>query len=151
MKLAEALLLRADMKKKLASLRERIVANAVVQEKEKPHEDPNKLLKEAFGVLGETETLIEKINTANATAKLRDGRTIAEVIGQRDRLAQQHALLQSAIGGARREPDRYSMKEIKWVATIDVAKLQKQSDDIAKQLRETNAAIQEMNWQVELE
>ena len=43
MKLAEALLLRADMQKKLASLRERIVANAVVQEGDKPHEDPEKL------------------------------------------------------------------------------------------------------------
>ncbi len=41
MKLAEALLLRSDLQKKLASLRERIVANAVVQEGDKPHEAPD--------------------------------------------------------------------------------------------------------------
>jgi hypothetical protein len=51
MKLAEALLLRADVQKKLASLRERVAKNAVAQEGDKPHEDPDKLLKESFGVL----------------------------------------------------------------------------------------------------
>ena len=44
MKIAEALLLRADMQKKLASLRERVGNNAVVQEGVAPHEDPAKLL-----------------------------------------------------------------------------------------------------------
>jgi hypothetical protein len=43
------------------------------------------------------------------------------------------------------EPDRYSMKEIRWVA-----RLQKQSDDLAKQLREINAAIQGTNWQADI-
>jgi predicted ATP-grasp superfamily ATP-dependent carboligase len=33
---------------------------------------------------------------------------------------------------------------------VDVAKLQKQVDDLAKQIRELNGAIQEGNWQVEL-
>ena len=44
MKLAEALLLRADMQRKLESLRERIGRNTVTQEGEKPSEDPNALL-----------------------------------------------------------------------------------------------------------
>jgi hypothetical protein len=47
-------------------------------------------------------------------------------------------------------PDRYGVKEIRWVATIEVASLQKQVDDLAKQIRELNAAIQEAGWQVEL-
>ena len=42
------------------------------------------------------------------------------------------------------------MAEIKWVATVDVSKLQKQSDDLAKRLREVNALIQETNWRAEL-
>jgi hypothetical protein len=58
MKLAEALLLRADLQKKVASLRDRIVANAVVQEGDKPHEAPDQLMKEAFGALAELETLM---------------------------------------------------------------------------------------------
>jgi hypothetical protein len=61
-KIAEALLLRADMQKKLASLRERIAQNAVVQEGDHPHEDPSKLMEEAIAVLGQLETLVFQIN-----------------------------------------------------------------------------------------
>jgi hypothetical protein len=151
MKLAEALLLRADTQKKLASLRERIARNAVVQEGETAHEDPGKLMKEAVGVLGELEKLVVTINTANLANKLADGRTLTEAIARRDKLVQQHSVIHTAIDGSKKEPDRYSMSEIKWVATIDVSKLQKQSDDLARQIRELNAQIQETNWSVELD
>ncbi|MDB5332702.1 MAG: septicolysin [Phycisphaerales bacterium] len=150
MKLAEALLLRSDMKKKLASLRERIAANAVVQEKEKPQENPAQLMKEAVGILGDLEGLVLQINAANVASKASDGRSLAQLVARRDTLVQQHSLLQVAVQGARKEPERYSMKEIKWVATVDVAKLQKQSDDLSKKIRELNALIQETNWRVEI-
>lgn len=150
MKIAEALLLRADMKKKLASLRERIAANALVQDKEKPHEDPAKLIKEAIGVLEELEAIGLRVDAANQSTKLADGRSLASAVAHRDTLAQHHSLLQVAIAASRKEPDRYSMTEIKWVATLEVAKLQKQSDDLAKQLREINAAIQATNWQADI-
>jgi hypothetical protein len=149
MKLAEALVLRADTQKKLASLRERIGNNAIVQEGSKPHEDPNQLLKEAFGVLHELRDLIGSINATNAAARLPDDRTLTEAIAQRDELAQQHSLLQHAIASSRREPDRYSMSEIKWVACIEIRKLQKQCDDLARKIRELNIMIQETNWSTE--
>jgi len=150
MKLAEALLLRGDIQKKLASLRERIAKNGVVQEGDAPHEDPNGLLKEAFGVLEELERLIASINLANLKHTLPDGRTLTEAIARRDTLIQRHSLLQGAIAATQKEPNRYSVREIKWVATMDVAKLQKQSEDLAKQIRELNAQIQETNWKIEL-
>lgn len=150
MKLAEVLLLRADMQKKLASLRERIGQNAVVQEGDTPHEDPAKLLKEAIAVLQQLETLVYKINVANLQHRLADGRTLTEAIARRETLAAQHSLVQHAISSTHKEPNRYSMAEIKWVATLKVAGLQKQLEDLAKQLRELNAAIQEANWKAEL-
>jgi hypothetical protein len=150
MKLAEALLLRADLQKKLASLRERVVANAVIQEGDTPHEDPNKLMAEAFGAMDELEDLVSRINKTNAHAKLPDGRTITQAIARRDTLIAQHALVTAAIAGARKEPDRYGVREIKWVATIKVAKLQKQSEDLAKKIRELNALIQATNWKADL-
>jgi hypothetical protein len=150
MKLAEGLLLRADLQKKVASLKERIVANAVVQEGDKPHEDPDTLLKEAFGALAELEKLIANINVANLTTKLPDGRTLTQAIARRDTLAQEHSLLQAAIAGCRKEPDRYGVREIKWVSVLEVSKLQKQSDDLAKTIRELNALIQQTNWEAEL-
>ena len=72
LKLAEALLLRADLKKKLASLRERLVLNARVQDGDKPHEDPEELLREAAAVLSEQEQLIIRIDRANASTQLAD-------------------------------------------------------------------------------
>lgn len=150
MKLAEALLLRADMQKKILSLRERVVANAVVQEKDKPHEDPNVLMKEAFGVSADLEKLIAGINATNMKAKLADGRSLTLAIARRDTLVRQHELVVAAIGGTRKEPERYSAREIKWVATMNVGKLQKQVDDLAKSIRELNGMIQEANWKVEL-
>ena len=151
MKITEALMLRADMQKKLASLRERIGQNAVVQEGDKPHEDPSKLLKEAFAVLQELESLIFRINQANLQNQLPDGRSLTEAIARRDTLAAQHSLLQYAIANTQKEPDRYSMTEIKWVSMLKVGSLQNQSEDLAKKIRELNAAIQEVNWKSELE
>lgn len=151
MKIAEALLLRADLKKKVASLRERVAANAVVQEHEKPHEDPISLIKEAVGVLEQLEALALQVDAANQKTTLSDGRLLAAAVAHRDTLSQRHSLLQAAIAASRKEPDRYSMKEIKWVATLEVGKLQKQSDDLAKQIRELNAAIQATNWQADIE
>jgi hypothetical protein len=149
-KLAEALLLRADLQKKLASLRERITQYVTVQQGEKPAENPNDLIKQAVGVARELEDLIYRINRANLHAKLSDGRTLTEALAQRETLIQQHSILTTAIGATRRQPDRYGLKEIKWVAVIDVSKTQKQADDLAKKLRELNVLIQEANWKSNL-
>jgi hypothetical protein len=150
MKLAEALLLRADVQKKIASLRDRIIANGVVQEGDKPHENPAELMKQAVGALGDLETLVTKINRANLKTKTARGKTLTEAMAHRDMLAAQHALYIAAIGGSKKEPERYSAREIKWVATLDVAKLQKQADDLAKKLRELNVDIQKANWASDL-
>jgi DNA repair exonuclease SbcCD ATPase subunit len=150
MKLAEALLLRGDIQKKLASIRERISRNVLMQEGSTPHEDPNALLQEAMAVIGELEALVIKINVANLSNKLLDGRTLTAAIACRDSLMQRHSLLQSAIGATQNEPDRYSVREIKWVAAVDVGKLQKQLEDVSRQIRELNAKIQETNWQIEV-
>ena len=150
MKLAEALVLRADTQKKLDSLRQRIAKNAIVQEGNQPHEDPSQLMREAFGVLSELRKLIQQINSANSTHKLPDGRTLNEAIAQRDELTQQHSLIQHAIASSSREPDRYSMAEIKWVTCIDIKQLQRQLDDLSKSIRELNLMIQETNWNTNL-
>ncbi len=62
MKLGEALLLRADIRKKLESLRERINKNTVIQEGEKPSEDPNVLLEQVVAISGQLKKLAFAIN-----------------------------------------------------------------------------------------
>jgi len=150
MKLAEALLLRGDVQKKLASLRERISRNVLLQEGNAPHEDPNALLQEAMMAIAELEALVVTINVANLGNRLPDGRSLTAAIAFRDSLMQRHAVLQSAIGATQKEPDRYSVREIKWVAAVDVGMLQKQSDELSRQIREINARIQESNWLIEI-
>jgi len=61
------------------------------------------------------------------------------------------SLLQAAVAATKNEPERYSVREIKWVAKLDVQRLQRQSEDLSKKIRELNARIQETNWKVELE
>ena len=85
MKLAEALLIRADQKKKILSLRERIGQNALAQEGDAPREDVKKLIAECFAVIEEQQALVLKIDAANVAAKLPDGRPLAEVLAARDR------------------------------------------------------------------
>jgi hypothetical protein len=104
----------------------------------------------SFDVHEQLEKLVADINRTNVGAKLPDGRTLTQAMAERDTLTAKHGLLQSAILATRKEPSRYGAREIKWVAVIPVAKLQKQSDDIAKRLRTLNGMIQETNWKVEV-
>lgn len=151
MKLAEALLLRADLKKQLASLRERIARNALVQEGEAPKELVQDLLGQAHAVLKAQQQLVRCIHKANETSQLSDGRYLADVLGQRDMLVEHHALLSATIAASHRDVDRYSQREIKWVPQIDVAGMQKQLDDLSRSIRETNAVVQAANWHIEVE
>ncbi len=150
MKLAEGLLLRADLQKKIASLRERIVRSSLFQEGTQPLEDSNELISESVAVLNQLEELVVSINIANLNNKLPDGRTLTSAMAHRDTLIQHHALLQTAIASTQKEPDRYSARDIKWLSTVNVQKLQKQSEDLAKTTRELNGKIQETNWKVDL-
>lgn len=150
MKLAEALLLRADLQKKLASLQARVTKYAIVQEGEQPAEDPADLLRQIESISGQLRDLIFGINKTNLAHTLRTGQTITEALATRDVLIQRHAILNAVIDACTRPPDRYGVAEIRWVTTVKPAALQQQADDLARQVRELNAAIQEAGWQVEL-
>lgn len=150
MKLAEALLLRADLKKKLLSLRERIGRNAMVQEGEAPKEKVEDLLAEATSVLQEQQTLVRRINAANESVKLSDGRLLGDVLALRETLIAQHSLLTSTIAATHKDVDRYSQREIKWVPQIHVASVQKQADDLSRKIREVNVTVQAANWQIDI-
>lgn len=150
MKLAEALLLRADLQKKVASVSARVARNVVVQQGEVPHEDPELLLREGTSVIEELRTQVVGINTAHLTGKTADGRTLTAALAQRNALAQQHALRVAALAATSKEPDRYSTREITWVATVQVKDLQKRLEDLSRSIRETNLAIQAANGTIEV-
>lgn len=150
MKLAEALLLRADLQKKLASLQERINRNVLVQEGERPSEDPVDLLTQAAAVAAQLQGLVYGINRSNISGKTGRNRSLTEALAERDILALRHSIVQGAAQSAAKPPERYGVKEIRWVKVVDVAKLQGEADELARAIREINAEIQAANWELEI-
>ena len=150
MKLAEALLIRSDMQKKLAQIKGRIRSNVKVQEGDTPNEDPNALMIDASQIIIELSVLIERIHRTNAIAKTDQGQSMMTLLVERDTLEMRHKLLIDAIEATDTEADRYSHREIKWNIMVSVAGLQKQADDIAMKLRKINIVIQANNWQIDL-
>lgn len=150
MKLAEALILRADAQKRLEQLRARLARSARVQEDEKPPEDPAELLQELDRTLQQLADLIKKINKTNAAAVFSDGRTLADLLADRDVLILRRSLLVGFNEAATARIDRFTRSEVKYYSAVDVRALQHQIDDLAKQHRELDVQIQEANWRIDL-
>ena len=74
MLLAEALNERADAQRRLLDLRDRIGANARVQEGEQPPEDPQALLDEAIDVSERIRVLIAAVNVTKQRPGCRTAR-----------------------------------------------------------------------------
>ena len=78
MKLAEALLERKRLKPKIESLQSRLSESVMVQEGDKPVEDPQVLMAELNEATDALETLIKQINATNNVATLPDGVPVSE-------------------------------------------------------------------------
>ncbi|MCU4481127.1 DIP1984 family protein [Acinetobacter ursingii] len=150
MKLAEALLLRSDLQKKLLSLQQRIHKNVLVQDGDTPSENPEQLIDEAVLVNKQLFQLIQKIHQTNAQAPANNGKALLDILNQRDQLTAEHRIIQQAIDNTQKDTDRYSVREIKWIKAVSVSKLQKQVDEISQNLRLINLEIQASNWQIDL-
>nr|WP_314740185.1 DIP1984 family protein [uncultured Haemophilus sp.] len=146
MKLAEALIERADLQRRLEQLKQRLNQNAQYQEGEEPAESPVSLLAEYRQVAAELEQLIVKINLANNRIQLENGQLMVEALAKRDRLKAEHNTLINLADAATQTFDRYSRSEIKTLAAIDVKNIRKQIDEIAKQHRQLDTQIQQANW-----
>lgn len=149
MKLAQALILRADTQKRLEQLKGRLLDNAKIQENERPSEDPNLLLKELDRLSDELFRLILAINLTNSSAKF-ENVSLTEMIAKKDTLSQKASVLRDFAKSASQKVDLYSNSEIKILSSVDVAMLQKQIDELSKEIRELDMKLQEANWQVDL-
>ena len=149
MKLAEALNQRADLQKRIAQLRERLSNNVKVQEGDQPAEKPEELFKELDCCLKDLESLIVRINRTNQET-VWEGETLTGMIAGKDTLSLHLSVLRSVLDSANVRSDRYSRNEIKFVRTVDVNVLQKQVDDLSRDLRELDSKLQQANWMTEL-
>ena len=145
MKLAEALIERADLQCRLEQLKQRLNQNAQYQEGEEPAESPEALLAEYRQAATKLEQLIVKINLANNRIQLESGQLMVEALAKRDRLKAEHNTLINLADAATQTFDRYSRSEIKTLAAIDVKNIRKQIDEIANQHRQLDTQIQQAN------
>ncbi len=149
MKNAEALILRADIQKRIAQLRTRLNNNAKVQENEEPAENPELLLTELENLISQLNDLIVKINRTNTLSKI-DGISLVELIAKKDTLSQKAGILREFIEIASQKVDLYSTTEIKVFSTVNVSEQQKKLDKLSKEIRETDTKLQQANWTIDL-
>lgn len=150
MKLAEALILRADLQTRAALLRERLKQNAQVQEGESPFQDPLEILGEFEQLASQLLQIIKNINQTNSRIDFGEGKSLTDALAERDVLKLRLGVYRALIEEASEKTDRYSRTEIKRLSAIDVPATQKRADEIARQLRELDTQIQGVNWTSDL-
>ena len=150
MKLAEALIERADAQKRIEQLKARILRNARIQEGEQPAENPTALLEESERLAATLADLIKRINRTNSQTIVSDVKTLSDALAERDVLLVRRAPYNDLAQAASVGQDRYLRSEVKFKSTVNVAEVQGRADELARQHRELDARIQETNWNTEL-
>jgi len=163
MKLAEALIERAEIQKRNVQLFNRITSNVMVQEGDIPAEEPEELIAEYEENMKRLLFLVQKINKTNDTSPFGNGTvnktndttpfgngTVADAIAQRDNLKTKIGIYRSVYEAATIRQERYNTKEIKFVRCIDAKALQHTINELSKQYREIDTKLQGINWTVDL-
>lgn len=149
MKLAAALSERASLQVRLFEIQKRLNANAKVQEGDTPAENPVELIAEKDRILDELENLVTRINLTNSRTEF-NGITITELISKRDRMKSDIRIMRTFLNIASEKVNRFTKTEIIIKSTVDIAEYQKKVDSLAKELRQIDEKIQELNWTTEL-
>ena len=149
MKLAEALQERADLNRRIEQLRYRLNNNVLVQEGEKPRQDPAALLEELESSFTRLEWLIARINLTNCAVKV-EGRSLTELIARRDVLSLRAEAYRRLVEEASQNTHRATRTEIKILSAVDVPALQRQADDASRELRLLDNTLQATNWTADL-
>lgn len=149
MKLAEALKERADLNRKIESLRHRLENNCIVQEGEVPPENIEELITSLNESIERLEKLMASINLTNSKAVV-DGSSLTELIAKKDSLLVKASIYRSLINEASSVSMRVRGTEIKIVPTVSVRDLQKEADLMSKEIRELDNKLQLSNWQIDL-
>lgn len=149
MKLAEALQERADLNRAIQQLENRLSNNALVQEGERPAEDPQELLDQLDAAVDRLEELTTAVNLANCRT-LCEGESLTQLLARRDAMTLRVRVLRNFLEEASQSARRARGTEIRLLSTVNVRKLQKELDNMSRELRLLDNSIQAANWQTEL-
>ena len=150
MKLAEALIERAEIQKKNGQLINRIKDNTKAQEGDLPSEKPEELIAEYEENMIRFLELVQRINNTNSKTPFDGEKSIADAIALRDCLGARIRAYREFYESATIRADRYNRNEIKFVSCIDSKEIQNQINQLSKEYRETDTKLQSINWTVDL-
>ena len=146
MKLAEALLLRSDLIKKIEHIQNRIRPVLIVSDDKKPQEDPTKLIAELRTAIQDLEILVIRINKTNNEININGEGSLMEALAKRDSLK----MLSEKLRNIRYAAQIDNSGDANLKTTIDIKKLQTEMDQTGRAFREIDSKIQELNWLTEL-
>ena len=149
MKLAEALQERSDLNRKIEQLNRRLFNNILVQEGEEPAEEPQLLIAELDESVARLEYLMAAINLTNCITKT-DGMTLTELIAKKDALMVKISAYRRIVNTASENTHRARGTEIKVKAVVRASDIQKQLDQMSRELRLLDNKLQATNWTVDL-
>lgn len=147
MKLAEALLWRSDLLKKVEHLQDRIRPVLIITEGKTPQEDPAELIAKLRDTILKFEEIVVRINKTNNNTQIEGEGTLMVALARRDALKMLSEKLRNIRQSAQLN-NQSSNNDLK--ATVDVKKLQVEIDQTGRAFREVDSKIQEVNWLTEL-
>lgn len=150
MKLAELLIERSEIQKRIAQMSSRLNDYATIQEGDEPPFKPDQMLKKLDALHVQLEESIKKINIVNMTTEFEPGITLADAVTKRDVMKSRRNIYQGLFTASVIRDSRYSKKEIKFVTTLDVDNILDVTDGLAKEIRILDSKIQLKNWEVEI-
>jgi len=146
MKLAEALLLRSDLMRKIEHLQNRIRPVLIVSDDKKPQEDPARLLAQMRTTIQDLEYLVVRINKTNNDTNIEAEGSLMEALAKRDSLK----MISEKLRNIRYAAQINNSGDANLKTTIDIKKLQTEMDQTGRAFREIDSKIQELNWLTEL-
>ena len=164
MKLALALNERAELATAIDELSERLNKNALMQENERPAEDPAELLRQLGDSLVRFEELTTRINHTISITQVK-GKPLTACMAQHESLKKRLSVMNSFLKAASQRVDvsrqrvrispvayglKRPVKELKVSSTVSVPDLRKQVDAWNEKMRLLDQEIQAVNWQTDL-
>ena len=146
MKLAELLKVRSGLQDKADDLTKRIHANVKRVDGDTPPESPDALLAELDTTYGELEAVVRRINSINSTQP-QEGESLGTLLLRREMTGKRLHIRKQAAEAASRQ-DGYREAEELYRRHVDVGKLYQEAEQLAKQYRELDNRIQELNWAI---
>lgn len=150
MKLAEALLDRAGLQRSIEQLQERLKNVALIQAGEEAAEDPSALLQELERAFARLAKLVQRINRTNAATRVGEGRTLTDLLAERDVLKKHNLFLHDFANAAVPKKERYAAGQAKYKPSVSVPEIRKVADKIAAEYRKLEVQIQELNWRIDV-